>query len=238
MLRRFLKGDRRREVFAPSSLCVWSQMPWRNLQIKLWHLRFFARPPSNIQRIVKICDVDRFLWKPFWFFLRIFSISGSIQSSSRVLEILAAMDATVIPRNFLVPHFLGKGGGSPLSISLLCSGYIRCCNIGAVCRQISLFSGSISSGTAAFLVLIFLSTTSNSCVKCPTLMSSLLLMIFVIVSSVSLGDFPRRFLKCCFHRGIRSSLLVAFSLALTVLFLLLSSFTYCHYMLDCLQPSL
>ena len=34
----FLWGDYRLEVFAPSSLCVWSQMPWRNLQIRvlLW----------------------------------------------------------------------------------------------------------------------------------------------------------------------------------------------------------
>ena len=28
-------GDHRREVFAPSSFCVRSQMPWRNLQIKV-----------------------------------------------------------------------------------------------------------------------------------------------------------------------------------------------------------
>ena len=31
----FLRGDQTLEVFAPSSLCVWSQMPWRNLQIKV-----------------------------------------------------------------------------------------------------------------------------------------------------------------------------------------------------------
>ena len=28
-------GDHRREVFVPSSLCVCSQMPWRNLQIRV-----------------------------------------------------------------------------------------------------------------------------------------------------------------------------------------------------------
>ena len=32
-LRWFLWEDRRSEVFAPSSLCVWSQMPWRSLQM-------------------------------------------------------------------------------------------------------------------------------------------------------------------------------------------------------------
>ena len=56
----FLWEDRRAEVFAPSSLCVWSQMPWRSLQIIVlpW-------------QIVKTCDVmNQFLWKPFWFFLR------------------------------------------------------------------------------------------------------------------------------------------------------------------------
>ena len=46
----------------------------------------FARTPSKIQQIVRICDVvDRFLRKPFWFFLRIFSISGSVRLSSRAL---------------------------------------------------------------------------------------------------------------------------------------------------------
>ena len=57
-------------------------------------LRSFAQTPSNIQQIVKICDVvDQFLWKPFWFFLRIFSI---LDSSSRALYILATMEVRVI----------------------------------------------------------------------------------------------------------------------------------------------
>ena len=47
---------------------------------------FFACIPSRIQRIVKICDVvDRFLRKPFWFFLSIFSILGSMWLHSRAL---------------------------------------------------------------------------------------------------------------------------------------------------------
>ena len=40
----------------PSSLPVWSQMPWRSLQ-KSVALRLFARTSSNIRRIAKICDV-------------------------------------------------------------------------------------------------------------------------------------------------------------------------------------
>ena len=71
----FLLGCKR-VVFVPFSLCVWSQRPWRSRQIILLPLVFFfARTPSRIRRIVKICDVvDRFFRKPFWFFLSIFSI--------------------------------------------------------------------------------------------------------------------------------------------------------------------
>ena len=38
--------------------------------------RFFARTPSRILRMVNICDI--FLRKPFWFFLSMLSILGSI----------------------------------------------------------------------------------------------------------------------------------------------------------------
>ena len=68
-------------------------------------------------------------------------------------------------------------------------------------------------------------------------MSSWLLIIFVIVSSLTLGDFPNRFLKCSFHRCIHSSWLAAFSLALAVLFLLLTSFTVSHAILDYLSSA-
>ena len=61
-------------------------------------------------------------------------------------------------------------------------------------------SGGISSRLAAFLFLIFLSTTSNSSlVSCPSLMSSWLLIIFVIGLAVTLRDFSSRFLKCSSH---------------------------------------
>ena len=55
-------------------------------------------------------------------------------------------------------------------------------------------SGGISSSLAAFRFLIFVSITLS-----PSLMSSWLLIIFVIGLSVTLGDFPSRFLKCFFH---------------------------------------
>ena len=94
----FLWGGRRREVFASSSLCVWSQKPWQSRRKMVLLQGFFSRTP-RIRRIVKICDaVDRFLRKPFWFFLNIFSILGSMRLRSRAWYILAAMDVRVIHR--------------------------------------------------------------------------------------------------------------------------------------------
>ena len=84
----------------------------------------------------------------------------------------------------------------------------------------------------------FLCTKSfSSCVNCPNLMSSWLLITFMIGPSVTFGRFPSEFSKCCFHRCIRSSRLVAFSLSFAVLFLLLTSFTVCHAILDCLSST-
>ena len=61
--------------------------------------RFFACTPSRILRIVKICEVvDLFLRKPFWFFLRMLSILGSMRLHGRALYILVTMDISVIPR--------------------------------------------------------------------------------------------------------------------------------------------
>ena len=94
-------------------------------------------------------------------------------------------------------------------------------------------SGAISSSPAAFLFLIFLSTeSSSSCINCPCL-----LIILMIGSCVTFRGFPSKFLKCCFPRCIHCSWLVAFSLAFTVLFLLLTSFTICHALLDSLSST-
>ena len=99
-------------------------------------------------------------------------------------------------------------------------------------------SGGISSNPTASLFLIFLSTELNSSrVNCPSLMSNCLLIILVIGSYVTFGGFPSRFWKCCFHSVICSYCFVAFSLALAVLFLLLSSFIVCHAILDCLSST-
>ena len=99
-------------------------------------------------------------------------------------------------------------------------------------------SGGISSSPAAFLFLIFLSTeSSSSWVNGPSLMSNCLLMILMIGSCVTFGGFLSKFSKCCFHRCIRSCWSVAFSLALAVLFLLLTSFIVCHAILACLSST-
>ena len=68
-------------------------------------------------------------------------------------------------------------------------------------------------------------------------MSNCLLLLLQTGSCVTFGGFPCKFSKCCFHRCIRSCWLVTFSLAFTVLFLLLTSFTVCHAILDCLSST-
>ena len=86
-------------------------------------------------------------------------------------------------------------------------------------------------------IFIFLTTESSSCVNCPSLMSGCSLIIFVIGSYVNFGGFPNKFSKCCLHSCIRSSWLVAFRLAFTVLSFLLTSFTVWHAILDCLSST-
>ena len=85
---------------------------------------------------------------------------------------------------------------------------------------------------------MFLSTESSfSSVNCSSLMSNCLLIILVIGSCVTFRGFPSKFSNCYFHSCIRSSWLVAFSLALVVLFLLLTTLTVCHAILDCLSST-
>ena len=137
--------------------------------------------------------------------------------------------------------FLGKGRMQPfVHLSMLFWLYTALQYLSSMSSNFFVFhtSGGISSRPAAFLFLIFESTTfSSSRVNCPSLMSSWLLKIFVVGSFVTLGDFPSRFLKCSFHVCIRSFWLAAFSLALGVLFLLYTSITVCHVIRDCLSST-
>ena len=131
--------------------------------------RFFVRTPSKILRIVKICDVvDLFLRKPFWFFLSMLSILGSMRLRSRGLYILAAMDVSVIPRRFLAnprSPILGKGRIHPfihLFIGFWLYTALQCrSSMSSNCLVFHTFGG-ISSSPVAFLFLIFLSTELSS----------------------------------------------------------------------------
>ena len=99
-------------------------------------------------------------------------------------------------------------------------------------------SRGISSSSAAFLFLIFLSTeSSSSWVNGPSLMSNCLIIILVIGSCVTFRGFPSRFSKYCLHRFILSCWFVAFNIALAVLFLLLTSCIVCQALLDYLSSS-
>ena len=63
------------------------------------------------------------------------------------------------------------------------------------------------------------------------------LITLVISSCVTFSGFSSRSSKCCFHSFIRSCWFIAFSLALAVLFLLLTSFFFCHGILYCLSST-
>ena len=63
-----------------------------------------------------MCDImDLFLRKPFWFFLSMFSILGSMRLGSRALYILAAMDVRVRAIG-LMSRVLANGQGDQGSI--------------------------------------------------------------------------------------------------------------------------
>ena len=99
-------------------------------------------------------------------------------------------------------------------------------------------SGSISSWSAAFLLFIFVNTIlSSSSVNCPCLISTWLLIIFVIGLSLTLRKFPSKFLKCFFYYCIIPSWLATFSFTLEVLFLPLTSFIVCHANYDYLSST-
>ena len=70
--------------FANSIFCIFSRRMESNVLEKTSDnsiaSKFFARTPMMIRRIDRFCVVvDQFLWKLFWFFERIFSISAGKQ---------------------------------------------------------------------------------------------------------------------------------------------------------------
>ena len=146
-----------------------------------------------------------------------------------------------MPRSFLAnprSPFLGKGSMHPfihLSIGFLLYTALQCRS--SMSSNCLVFHTSGGSPTA-FLLLIFLRTeSSSSCVNGPSLMSNYLLIILVIVSCVIFGGFPSRFSKCCFQSFILSCWFAAFSFALAVFFLLLTSFIVCQAIPECLSST-
>ena len=137
--------------------------------------------------------------------------------------------------------FLGKGSMHPfihLSIGFWLYTALQCRSSMSSNCLVFHTSGGISSSPAAFLFLIFLRTeSSSSCVNGPSLMSNCLLIILVIGSCVIFGGSPSKFSKCCFHSFILSYWFAAFSFALAVFFLLLTSFIVCQAILDCLSST-
>ena len=155
-----------------------------------------------IWQIIRIGDfVDGFFQKPFWFFLRIFSILGCIRLRS-ITSMCVAKTLGVMPQCFLViprSHFLGKGWGrSCSSISLLCFAYPQRLIIEEVCRQIFLPS---------ILQEIFRRGR----------------VLFILGFSVISGRLRSLFLKCSFHFKCLTSWLVAYNFVLELLFLLLTA---------------
>ena len=101
-LQRFLWGGRKRENICSTFLFVYVVKSLEKLTNNIVASRFFARTPSRIRRIVKICDVvNRFLRKPFWFFLKISSILVLYSCVAEHCACWAAMDIRVIPRLFI-----------------------------------------------------------------------------------------------------------------------------------------
>ena len=97
--------------------------------------------------------------------------------------------------------------------------------------------GDISSGLQFFCFNSFSATSSSSSINSLSLISSRLLMIFMIGFSVTLGEFPSRFLKCSFNFCILSFWLAAFNFTLEVPFFSPTSFTVSRANRDCLQQT-
>ena len=108
----------------------------------------------NDRRIVRICEVvERFLWKQFWFYLRILSTSVLIRLSSY----RSKSHASVVLCDSEVTFFWEKGGCCLLSISLLYFLYTALQNWRCISSNFLVFhtSRDISSKSADFLLLLF-----------------------------------------------------------------------------------
>ena len=115
-------------VFASSSFCVWNQMLGRNRRILVLSRDFCTYScDDSVDRISEV--IDLFLWKPYWFFSRIFSNLGSIQLSSRALITSAAIAVRVLAMKFLmIPKspFWGEKKETAFCLFVYCVLFIDC----------------------------------------------------------------------------------------------------------------
>ena len=116
-------------------------MPWSNLQLIMLLRVFFSQTPK-IRRMVQICDVvGQFFRKPFWFFLRIFSISGSMRLSSIVdLDCERRNGYTSVVLGYFEVTLIAERDDLALQPSIIVWFKKWCWIIKAVCRQIFMFS--------------------------------------------------------------------------------------------------
>ena len=121
----------------------------------------------------------------------------------------------------------------------MCFGYIWRCSFGAVYHRFPCipYFWRYFIKISSFPVINFCYYYVEFFLSKPSLMSSWLLIIFVIGLSVTLEDFPSRLLKCSFYIYIRSSWLTAFSLALEAPCLLFISLNVCYAIQDCLSST-
>ena len=135
---------------------------------------------------------------------------------------------------FPMTSFLVRRDYSLFSIVRVCFVYRQHYLIRKVYHQISLTSILLKVFRRClklFLLLIFfIAGSSSSNVNCASLMSSCLIILFVVDLSETFLEFPSRFLECCFLY----SWLAAIRIALQVFFLSLSSFFVFR---DCLSSS-
>ena len=129
--------------------------------------RFFARTP-RIRRIVKICDVNRFLPKPFWFSLSIFSMFSSMGSPMGIVDLgrYGCKDYNLSSSWQFQSHpFLGKRRMHLfVHLSIVFWLYTALQYRSSMSSNSLVFhtSGGISSSPPAFLFKIFLNTESSS----------------------------------------------------------------------------
>ena len=125
--------------------------------------RYFARTPSMIQWIIRICNGDDpFSWKLFWLSQRILSISDLIRLRSRVIIYLSSNRRKSYASTFLGDSevIVFREGGDAAFRPVFCL-YPTLQNRKSKSSNFLVFhaSRSISSRPVDFLLLIFISTT-------------------------------------------------------------------------------